>query len=888
MNPQARALDAMTAPLLATKLHIPATRPETVARPRLIQRLNAGLYRRLTLVSAPAGFGKTTLLSQWLERRNGAAAWLSLDEGDNDPARFLGYLVAALQTVNAGIGVGVQAALLSPQPPPLTSLLAALINEIAAAPEADAPLVLVLDDYHLVQDRQVHDAVAFLLERLPPPPAGAHLIIASRTDPPLPLSRLRIRHQLTELRAADLRFTTDEAAAFLNQTMGLALSPQDVAALETRTEGWIAGLQVAALSMQGRQDTAGFIRAFTGGHRYVLDYLVEEVLQRQPAEVQTFLLQTAILDRLAAPLCNALTFRDDGQTTLEALERANLFIVPLDDERRWYRYHRLFADLLRAQLGRDAALPLHHRAADWYERHGYTAEAIGHALAAQDTGRAAELVAAHGRQMLVRGELTTLLRWLAALPETAIRARPMLAVYDAWALTLTGQGEKAEGWLESALAAAGDSPALSEVQGHAAAIRAYIAAQRGDTAQTTEQANRALALLPQDELTVRSVVAFTLGATCVMSNDLAGAARAFAEAGRLGQQGGNLHAAVSAVCHLADLQVRQGRLRQAAETYRRALALATGPQGRLLPVAASAHSGLGELLHEWNDLEAAARHLAKGIELGAQWGNVDALCGDHVALARVRLAQRDLAGALASLEEAERLVREQTVHPLAAAQVGAFRAHLWLVEGNLAAAGRWVQDRGLTVESDPATMHGGEALVLARLLMARGKAAAAARWLARLLAWADGSGRLGDTAQVLAMLALADSAQSLAHLERALSLAEAEGYVRLFVDEGPPMAALLRRAAWQGIAADYAGRLLAVFEAGAASPPPSGALPEPLSERELEVLRLVAAGLSNREIAGRLVIAVSTVKSHTNSLYGKLNVKNRTQAVARARALGLL
>jgi LuxR family maltose regulon positive regulatory protein len=918
----------MAAPILTTKLYVPPARPERVSRPRLIQRLDEGLRpgHRLTLLSAAAGFGKTTLLSDWIHQRNGPVAWLSLDAADNAPGRFWTHVVAALQTVYPEMGRSVLAALGSPNPPPMESLLTALINELAAT---QAPLTLVLDDYHAVKERAIHEGLSFLLEHLPP---QVHLVLASRTDPRLPLHRLRGRGQLIELRVADLRFTPDEAATFLHAGMGLALSAEDVNTLEQRTEGWITGLQLAALSMQGQADISGFVRAFAGSHRFVLDYLVEEVLSQQPRQVQRFLLETSILDRLSGPLCDAVWSGEShpgspgegepvestqvGQEILEALEQRNLFLVPLDGARRWYRTHRLFADLLRSQyqrlgdpLGCAPVDELHRRACAWYEAQGFLDEAVHHALAAGEAGRAADLVEGHGLEMLKQGELTALLRWLEALPAEHIQDRPRLCVHHAWALALTGQLDAVEPHLQAAERGTETSP-LDDQPGHVAAIRAYVAAQRGDLPRATELAQQALAWLHEENLVVRSVVAFTLGGAYLLAGDRVAAARAFSEASEMGQAGGNLHLAVPASAHLADLEVEQGRLHRAFAAYRRAWEMA-GPS----PVAAQAHSGMAAVLYEWNDLEAAAHHLDQSIELGELWGNVDALSGDYVMQAWLRRAQGNLSGAEGALQEAEELAQTKGLHPHAAAEVAAGRVRLALARDDLAVVERWVHDCGLDGAGEIRPAQERAFVILARALLALGQAAAARRLLARLLETIEGDGRWGRGIETLVLQALTyraegDPEQAFTALERALTQAQPEGYVRTFVDEGEPLRSLLTELrthlADQAAAADigerehrlaYVRELLEAFTAPEGGEPPArrvddgrrtdGGLVEPLSERELEVLRLVAAGLTNQAIADRLFIAVSTVKSHTNSIYGKLGVRNRTQAVAQAQALGL-
>jgi LuxR family maltose regulon positive regulatory protein len=872
-----------------------------------MDRLDGALERRasLLLISAPAGFGKTTLLSDWVHRQGAGAsperiAWLSLEAADNDPARFLAYLVGALQILAPVVGRGVLGALGAPEPPPIESLLTALINEVAGAAELHGA-VLVLDDYHLIEARSIHQVMTFLLEHLPLPPRGPHLVIAGRADPPLPLARLRGRGQLVELRVADLRFTPAEAASFLNEVMGLRLTAGDITALASRTEGWITGLQLAALSLQ-KQDAGGiseFIHAFAGSHRFVLDYLVEEVLQQQPEAVQAFLLHTAILDRLSGPLCDAV-WREEGaekggQAMLEELERRNLFVVPLDDARRWYRYHHLFADLLRVRLRREGAqrnyappAELHCRASVWFEENGFTPEAVRHALAAEDFERAVRLVEAGAMPMLMRGELTTLLAWLVALPEERVRDRPWLCVYRAWALLLTGRLDAAEVWLEAA-----GTPA-ADLRGHVAAIRAYAAAVRVMPARAIELAGEALALLPEDEGVVRSVIAYTLGGVHFARGDLASALRSFEDAARMGLEAGNVHLAVPAIGQQAAMQAMQGRLQQAAGTYRRALLLATEYGGPQSPAAGQAYSGLAGLAYEWNDLDAAERHLHDALAQAELWGNRESLANVLVRLSRLRQARGDLDGAVEALRRAEDAIAGHTVTPTTVSTIAARWPRLWLAMGDLAAAEGWMAQQALDLEQLDA-LRTIEYLSLARVLLVQERWDEASALLEWLLADAKERGNRGVRIEALVLSALAlqawgDMGQAVAKLRDALTLAEPGGYVRIFVDEGVPMAGLLRRVLARGVAPAYTQKLLGAFTepAQSADGRTAASLLEPLSERELEVLRLVAAGMTNRQIAEDLVIAVSTVKSHTHSIYGKLGVKNRTQAIAQARALDLL
>jgi len=928
--------------LLITKLYIPPARSELVPRPRVIQRLNAGLERRLTFISAPAGYGKTTLVAQWAHGLQRPVAWLSLDEGDNDGVRFFTYLVTALQTVKSNIGSAVQGSLQLPQLPPAESLTTALINDIAAHP---APFVLVLDDYHLIGELSVHEVVGFLLEHQPP---QMHVVIATREDPPLPLPRLRARGQMTELRAGDLRFTAVEAADFLNRVMRLKLKAEDLAALEARTEGWIAGLQLAALSLQKQANLSEFVQRFAGDDRLVMDYLADEVLAHQPEAIQRFLLQSSILERLSGPLCDAVVAGDlstDGdrsldesaplrgsQYILERLEQANLFLVPLDNRRAWYRYHHLFADLLRHRLrhavgDRGLAL-LHRRASEWHRQNGTVGEAITHALAASDLDSAADLIERHAGDLIHHSQTITLHGWLEALPEEVIRTHPWLCIHYAWVLLLRGRAtaEAIGRWLEDAekaLSVSPRPPRETDVSLQAAAaeeiavIRACLARMpRHDPQATVALSLQVLGRLAKDDWVRRAALLYNLGWGHLRLGDTAAAVRAFDDARRAAQSGGSYYLGVLAADAEVAIACRQGRLREAAATCRKGLGDMVEPierTGRPLPISGALTISLGRIVLEQGDLEGAGRLLAEGLRRIQGTLELGGWARGYAALARLRQAQGDATGALHSIERIEKLWPEMESDTYAAA----LRVRLWLWQSQndpqlLMRAERDAReilphfDDGKDIPACADEWRYARCTALVQLRIAQRRARGqpdlgpVLDFLARQLRVHEEGGWSECVIELLALRALALDAQGKTHralddVRRALALAEPEGYLRIFVDEGPPMARLLYEAAARGIMPEYAGRLLAAFSA--AEPPRDGLLRgadtgagmvEPLSGRELEVLGLVAEGLSNREIAQTLVISPKTVKRHTSSIYGKLGVHSRTQAVAKARVLGIL
>lgn len=977
--------------MLTTKLYIQPTRPELVPRPRLIERLNAGLQHKLTLISAPAGFGKTTLLSEWVSQSELAVSWVSLDEGDNDPIHFLSYLTAAIQTIEPSIGKGVLGALQSPQPPSLEALLTALINQINAilggpstgpgsasqSPGGRLPgeaefriarpptlhpqrgasdpglsawtghnLVLILDDYHLIAAQSVHDALMFLLEHLP---GNMHLVIATRSEPPLHLARFRGQGHLTELRSADLRFTLDEVTELFNQTMGLELSGDDVAALTSRTEGWIAGLQMAALALKATVSIEGrgaklitsFIQAFKGSNRYILDYLLEEVLNRQPQSTKDFLLQTSILDRLSGPLCNAVcgaagehwdkgssdwnTARNDSQTVLESLEAANLFIVPLDNERRWYRYHHLFADLLRVRLKTehpDLIPVLHRRAAAWYEDNEHFTAAINHYLKAGDFEAVAQVIEPRYHAFIVRGDYVTLRSWIETLPPEFVSTRPRLSFAHIWSLLNETDGEILEAPLNDVVRALATLPADMQnentaLHGELTAIRSFQAFYRGEMNNSIELSQQALSQLLPEQRLVREFVALNLANAHGVLGQLDAAIYEYEQLITASRQSGNLSAALIALGYLGWFHFVHGHLRQAARVNERGLQMATEPDGSINPMGGWAQVGLGMLHYEWNNLDDAILCLEEGKELNQQAGLLVMVTHSLTGLALTNQAQGNAAGARSLLKEAARQapeLRQEGDFPRAQTAM----TRLAIALGDLDTVEHWVRQSGVRVDDEIKPMYNAvyPYLDLARYLIAEGRnnpagtyLRDAAALLTHLFTLAEKASWTSQNIEILVLQALLldaqeKSSEALIPLQQALQLAEPEGYVRTFIDEGSPMEELLKRsqsssegargASDQSLRA-YSDRLLAAFSdsqsqsSGAGQDTVEGStIVDPLSKHELRVLQLISAGLSNREAADELYVSVNTIKWHLRNIYSKLNVRGRVEAAARARELGLL
>ena len=908
---------AVRSALLETKFYAPKRRSGLVSRPTLTDRLTQATTKKLTLVSGPAGFGKTTLLAESLgalPHDGPSVAWLSLDKGDNDPVSFWTYVISALQTATPSLGASALSLLQSSQPPPIESILRLLINDLAAE---SGESVLVLDDYHVIDAPEIQVDMAFLLDHLPP---RAHLVVVTRSDPALPLARLRARGELLEIRAADLRFTRYEAASYLNEVMRLGLRPGDVEALEERTEGWIAALQLAALSIQGRGDAAGFIATFAGDDRYVVDYLVEEVLDRQPEDVRDFLLQTAILDRLSGPLCDAVMGRSGGKAMLDGLERRNLFLVPLDDRRQWYRYHHLFADVLLARLlddHADLAAALHRRASAWYENKNELSPAIRHALAGKDFERAADLIEVSIPMLRQARQERIMGRWLEVLPDELFAVRPVLSVHRAGVLLANGESEgadarlrDAERWLEIAEAAGEhhqtgtpavvvkDADGFRRLPAQIAIYRAALAQAAGDVSGAMTQARRALDLVRDGDDFERGAAAGFLGLVHWRSGELETAYHYWRDAMASLRRAGHIVDAIGCLRPMAQIRLAQGRLRDAMRAYEQGLQMASEVGDPMLRGAADMHVGLAEVLLEWNDLEAANEHLVASGDLGEHAGLAQYPYRWRVVMARSREIQGDPEGALNLLREAERRYVSE-YHP-DVRTVGALKTRIWTLQGRIAEAVDWAHERGLSPDDELTYVREFEHLTLVRVILAQaqkdgaaGSMSTAMRLLKRLIAAAEQGGRTGSIIEMLILQALAhqqagDVPAGLVPLQRALMLAEPERYLRLFVDEGSSMAALLAVASKQEVAPEYVARLLDAFRwTGPSRLAPQGMV-EPLSARELDVLRLLATDMDAPSIAAELVVGLSTVRSHTKSIYAKLDVHSRRAAVRRASELGLL
>jgi LuxR family maltose regulon positive regulatory protein len=900
--------------LLSTKLHIPPAHSGLVSRTRLLDRMNEGVKGKLILLSAPAGFGKTTLLGEWIGCLKKPVAWLSLEKEDNDPGRFWTYILAALRTVQPDLGKNTfELQFTSPQSE-IDAILTPLINEIAVLPDR---LLLILDDYHMIDSSSIQEGMIFLLEHMP---AQLHLMVASRADPAWPLAHWRARSQLVEIRSSDLRFTPEEAGDFLKRMMKLDLSTQDINALEKRTEGWIAGLQMAALSLRGREDVQEFIKAFTGSNRYVFDYLVEEVLGRQPAEVQEFLLRTSILARLSAPLCDAVLGRTDSQDILDRLEKANLFLMPLDDVRQWYRYHHLFADLLLMQLEQtqpEQVIGLHRRAAEWCESSGLMAEAVNHTLAGKDYDRLIRLVEANA-YAVAPSDLANIAAQLHTLPEESPHSRPWALIAQAWAWVQSGHLNDVVPCLQKVEEMMGEVSPYTETElkrkrGHIAAIHGYRLAQQHELPQAIKSLRESLEILPVADTATRSMVANVLGAAYRWIGCLTDGLKYGEEAVAMGRLSGNMNALVDVLGDLATHQFMQGKLKQAARTCLEAIQIAETASERLgqkAPVIGSVYIEYSLVLREWNEVKAAWEYAQEGLQLCKRWGHIPYIFQAYLELAKALQVAGESDDALCAIEEAERVA--SSLSPWYVERAAVFRPWQQLLTGNVSAAAHWVQTSGLNYNDRFKFEYYEQYCLLAKILLATGKLKETLALLDKLLEMANSAGAMGYAVEVLALQALALSGISdhgsiqgnmdsaLPCLEQALALAKPEGFVRTFVEKGAPMATLLRHALSRHIAPAYVNKLLNAFDAEtrpetvppSGSPARPGLLPvsliEPLSEREMEILHLLVSNLSTPEIARELYISVGTVRTHIKNIYRKLDVNRRMEAVQRARELGLI
>lgn len=906
--------------LLATKLFVPPARETLVTRPRLTAMLSKSLAQGFTLISAPAGYGKTTLVSSWLRETGFPVAWLSLEEDDNDPVRFLQYLLTALHDMVASIHCDLLDLAEGIQPAALQALMQILINEIA---KSNDRFVLVLDDFHLIQGPSILAMITCLLAHLPA--RQMHLVLITRTDPPLPLSRLRVRGQMTEIRVEQLRFTPDEIATFLNGMMGFDLSSDDIAAMEARTEGWIAGLQLAALSMQGCKDVSGFITAFRGSHHYIVDYLTDEVLKRQDEQTRLFLLQTSILSRMCAGLCSAVISRQlatelpflvdskenssstidsslstvDCQLFLEHLERANLFIIPLDEERRWYRYHHLFADALNRRLEYQypALLPtLYRRTSVWYEKNGLIGEAIQYALSAGDQERAAQLVAQYGCYLLMSGEVLTLLKWLEAV-EPYFQAYPWLVIDKGWALTLAGRMELAERAFQEAeqlVSALEHTPGDHSMLGTITAGRASLANIQGNAPEAVRLAQKALGLLPDtDSLcqSLRSVATGSLAKTIWMSGELERAKQIYVSAVEMGQAANNHEMVINTNMDIADILVEQGHLKQAEQLLQETLPLTVRADGQRLPISVQVYSRLGKVYYALNQLEQAAHFAQLCQEVSQQWDNVESQAIASILLAWIEQARGHMDQAQALMRTADQLCQAHrfTWHAM---WIEAALDRFWLSLGNPERVSQHLQASDIHLTDEIPYLRELQYLTLLRWLLACGENDPALNLAERMLKNAKDSQHMARVVELLVLQSLAyqgkkDLNAAVTALAEAVSLAQPEGYRRIFLDEGERLGKLLYLVKSKQDPTGYAGELLEAFGPVAElAPVPSQLLIEPLSAREIEVLKLIEAGLSNQEIAAKLYLSEATVKRHISNIYAKLDVKTRTQAVSFGKELG--
>jgi LuxR family maltose regulon positive regulatory protein len=874
----------MITPLLKTKLYMPSVRTVHVTRPRLLDHLNKDLgldaiyTRKLTLICAPAGYGKTTLVVDWLNTLSLQIAWFSLDEGDNDPVRFLTYLITAIKEIHLEFGAAALEMLQSPQVPPPEILISTLLNEISAI---ESPFVLVLDDYHLIQTPLIHQHLNFLVEHLPP---QMHMVIATREDPPLPLSRLRARGQLLEIRQMDIRFTLEETTSYLENVISRDLSSENIAAVERRTEGWVTGMQLLALSLQKHPDTNEFIRSFTGSDRYVLDYLFEEVFNRQAEGVQDFLLKTSILDNLSAGLCEAVTRRTDSGEILESLDHANLFILPKDQTQTWYRYHRLFLELLQHRLRMNSEISLqelHSKASQWYQDQGYLENAIQHALKGNDWERSAALICQVSDALLKGGAIVTMIKWFKKIPAEVIFSNPEYCLTHAWTLLLTGLVNEADPFLNAAEDMAGDDTLLL---GQIASAQAFQAQTLGDEPCLIERSELALRLLPEDDLSSRSILALNLGIAYWHNGEMANTERVLNEALPAARQTNNKYVEISALFFLARVYAVKGQLQRAFGFFSRIVDVPVR-----VPIVALAHLDLSAIHMEWNDLNNASLHLEKGMEMIGTGRNLEFQIAGLMQKARLQVAQGEVQGALDTLDECTQIEDVNEIPARTRSRKAACAVEVCIAAGDLDGATRWAERAVDELDAHPFYRY--LYLTPVRLLLAQNKFPEAYKLLEKAYRSAHQAGWAYGLIAIHLMQTLAapNNAAALDAITDALNLAQPEKFMRSFVDGGTGLVPVLTEAARRGVHPQYVGDILSAIEGqpgeGDVTLPPGI---EPLSNRELEVLRLLAAGLTNRQIAEQLVVSISTVKSHVHHICGKLGVSNRSQAVARSRQLGLI
>ena len=927
----------MQTPLLQTKLFIPPVRTKLVNRPRLIKRLNDGLSTKLTLIAAPAGFGKTTLVCSWLnglgeqvagEGKQGRdlikVGWVSLDERDNDAALFWHYVIAAFQTIVPSLGSTIQPLLESSAALSQEMVVTQLINEVVGnlqTGDTKLRVLLILDDYHLITNPDIHAGLNFLLDHLPP---MLHLVITTRADPPLKLSYRQGRSEINPIRASDLSFTNEEAVEFLNAQMGLGLSQKDISILKSRTEGWAAGLQLAALSLQEQADRHQFVLDFAGDDRYIADYLIDEVLQTQPAHIQDFLLKTAILNQLSASLCADLTGQKESQSILGQLERHNLFLSPLDNRREWYRYHSLFENLLRQRLQEtlkeSEIADLHKRASEWYEENGEVIESVDHAMLGKDFSRAAQLIVQWSGEIFQQFKLNALVGWIQVLPQSLIERQPVLSMIYAWALLALGKTKAVEDCLDSFEERIGVrtenvtrgrlkelDPEIRGAIIEVTVIRSVIAINQFNIQKTLEWCQAVEPYLKDDSQphlfnptsALRTVILFNLGLSHELTGDSISSQKAFEEAAALSSEQKNANILTMSIAHLGQLQMLQGNLRQAEKTYLQALKLGAEVTGQQSPLAAIAEIGLGNLFYEWDDLKKSENHFKAGIALADRWKHAESLLNSTLGLARLKYAQGDTPGTFALIQDLVVLLEElgaKMLLPL----VEAFRARMWVSEGKLTEAEQWIEAKNLAVDGELSYLQENDYITFVRLLMAQKSYSDADSLIVRLL---DFSGRAARITRVLELMILqaivkyeqGNSVQAEKIIRSALKMAAPEGYQRLFLDEGTAIASLLYQVIASQETSVYAEKLLKALgypKADQGKKQLAGdstdSLIEPLSQREIDILQCLAEGLSNREIAHRLIISLSTVKTHTRNIYIKLGVNSRTQAIAQARAWGII